>query len=410
MAPVKRKQHRVIWTGFGPFGDGEGRIAVNPSQRLVDRLEAEFEDDTFRLVNVSMTDAKKCVEALKMEADTVCVHLGVAADYGKVTLERRAQNETVFRCKDEEGCQPESGAVDDQGPKAMATTIDLEEIKKILGAKDLEVDVSDDAGLFVCNYLYYKSLRESETKENCWSLFVHVPPFATVPEETQLEILRELRALLVKPPNQGPAMPSMPLDLETDSAADPLFLKKKTDDVLVAANLIALGVSDQDAQRAIAGGSTTVDEALDWLFSNQLTDEEEKTVVVKPKEKNKSLSTTETKLVLVVRSDLGMSRGKISAQCCHAALGANRAVAENRPALAIQWLAAGEKTVVLSASGNSFDTLEAKARDAKVPTYLVRDAGKTEVEPNTATVLAVGPDFSETIDTITGHLSLLADD
>jgi PTH2 family peptidyl-tRNA hydrolase len=30
------------------------------------------------------------------------------------------------------------------------------------------------------------------------------------------------------------------------------------------------------------------------------------------------------KLVLLVRNDLGMSPGKIAAQCCHAALGAQR--------------------------------------------------------------------------------------
>jgi PTH2 family peptidyl-tRNA hydrolase len=38
---------------------------------------------------------------------------------------------------------------------------------------------------------------------------------------------------------------------------------------------------------------------------------------------------------------------------------------------------------------------------------LIRDAGRTQIEPNSKTVLAIGPAPAREIDRITGHLKLL---
>ena len=48
-----------------------------------------------------------------------------------------------------------------------------------------------------------------------------------------------------------------------------------------------------------------------------------------------------------------------------------------------------------------------KADSAGLITCLIHDAGRTEVEPNTATCCAIGPDIAQKIDQITGHLKLL---
>jgi pyrrolidone-carboxylate peptidase len=57
------------------------------------------------------------------------------------------------------------------------------------------VKISGDAGLFVCNYTYYNSLRVAQT--NKWhSLFVHVPPFAVIPADTQLRFAANLLDVL----------------------------------------------------------------------------------------------------------------------------------------------------------------------------------------------------------------------
>jgi len=51
--------------------------------------------------------------------------------------------------------------------------------------------------------------------------------------------------------------------------------------------------------------------------------------------------------------------------------------------------------------------IEVKAKAAGLPTYLVIDAGRTQVAPNTATVLAVGPASGKLLNKLTGHLKLM---
>jgi PTH2 family peptidyl-tRNA hydrolase len=95
------------------------------------------------------------------------------------------------------------------------------------------------------------------------------------------------------------------------------------------------------------------------------------------------------KLALVVRTDLGMSVGKISSQCVHAAVAASRiAVPENRKG----WFDSCEVTVVLAADSEAtmYETYQ-KATRSGVPAYAWVDVGRTEVMPNTVTVLAIGP-------------------
>lgn len=54
---------------------------------------------------------------------------------------------------------------------------------------------SDDAGRFVCNYVYYHSLRFAE-QNMMKSLFVHVPLFLTIDEETQMQFVASLLEVL----------------------------------------------------------------------------------------------------------------------------------------------------------------------------------------------------------------------
>ena len=44
---------------------------------------------------------------------------------------------------------------------------------------------SDNAGMYVCNYIYYKSLEVFQEKKNVFSLFLHVGKFEDLSKETQ---------------------------------------------------------------------------------------------------------------------------------------------------------------------------------------------------------------------------------
>jgi PTH2 family peptidyl-tRNA hydrolase len=116
--------------------------------------------------------------------------------------------------------------------------------------------------------------------------------------------------------------------------------------------------------------------------------------------------TMAVKLALVVRTDLGMGRGKIAAQVAHAAVAAVLATSRSRDFAA--WLAEGQPKVVLKvASADQLLDVARRARAAGLPVELIQDAGRTQVVPGTVTCCAVGPADSARLDPVTAELSLL---
>ncbi|XP_040375179.1 pyrrolidone-carboxylate peptidase isoform X2 [Rosa chinensis] len=124
----------------------------------------------------------------------VWLHLGVNSGAMKFAIERQAVNEATFRCPDEFGWQPQQFPIieaDGEISRARETSCSIDAILKILKKKGFDVAVSDDAGRFVCNYVYYHSLRFAEEKGHK-SLFVHVPLFSRIDEETQMRFVASL--------------------------------------------------------------------------------------------------------------------------------------------------------------------------------------------------------------------------
>ncbi len=114
------------------------------------------------------------------------------------------------------------------------------------------------------------------------------------------------------------------------------------------------------------------------------------------------------KLVVAVRSDLELSRGKLAVQVAHAAvMAALDAKARHRKAFS-DWYDEGQKKVVVKAEDlQELHLLQNKARSLGLTTALVEDAGLTELPPGTVTCLAVGPGPNEVVDQVTGHLKLV---
>lgn len=111
------------------------------------------------------------------------------------------------------------------------------------------------------------------------------------------------------------------------------------------------------------------------------------------------------KLVLVVRKDLRMGVGKIAAQCSHASV---MAYQKSGRITLLQWALSGHKKIVLGCPNEqALNDIRDKAKQHCLLTNTVHDAGLTQVEPNTVTVLAIGPANETAIDQITGQLSLL---
>eukprot|EP00899_Mesostigma_viride_P027949 jgi/Mesvir1/8339/Mv12600-RA.1 len=111
--------------------------------------------------------------------------------------------------------------------------------------------------------------------------------------------------------------------------------------------------------------------------------------------------------ILVVRQDLKMGKGKIAAQCCHAAVGVFEKM-QQRPQLLRRWQQCGQAKVVVKCDTEAeLLQLHEEARSLLLPTYVVQDAGRTQIAAGSLTVLAIGPAPVDVLNTVTSHLKLM---
>uniref|UniRef100_A0A452ZKP6 peptidyl-tRNA hydrolase n=2 Tax=Aegilops tauschii subsp. strangulata TaxID=200361 RepID=A0A452ZKP6_AEGTS len=110
----------------------------------------------------------------------------------------------------------------------------------------------------------------------------------------------------------------------------------------------------------------------------------------------------ELKMVLVVRQDLKMGAGKIASQCAHAATGLYADLLASNRVLLRQWEQFGP-----CKNQQEMNRIKETAEHRGIPTFIVADAGRTQVVAGSKTVLAVGPGRKADIDSVTGKLRLL---
>lgn len=114
------------------------------------------------------------------------------------------------------------------------------------------------------------------------------------------------------------------------------------------------------------------------------------------------------KQVICVRDDLDLSPGKLAVQVAHGAVDAALAAKADRKEWFAAWRRGGKtKVCVRVPDEEALHELQVQARAAAIPHSLVRDAGRTEVEPGTVTALALGPAPEEVLDPLTRSLTLM---
>lgn len=112
------------------------------------------------------------------------------------------------------------------------------------------------------------------------------------------------------------------------------------------------------------------------------------------------------KQAILIRKDLKMSKGKMSAQAAHAS---TDALLKSHKDDIQKWKDQGMKKVILGVdSKEEILKLKIHAQDAGLVAVIIADAGRTELAPGTVTAVGIGPDVEEKIDRITGHLKLIS--
>ncbi|MFQ3343559.1 MAG: peptidyl-tRNA hydrolase Pth2 [Candidatus Poseidoniales archaeon] len=116
----------------------------------------------------------------------------------------------------------------------------------------------------------------------------------------------------------------------------------------------------------------------------------------------------ETTMILVTRSDLNLSKGKLAAQCSHATAECILKAKRQSPTILEKYLKSGARKIVCSVSSlDSLKRIFGEAKEAGLICHMVTDAGHTEIPSGTVTVVGIGPGIRNSIDQITSSLPLL---
>jgi pyroglutamyl-peptidase len=167
---------KILMTGFDPFG-GE---AVNPALEAVKALDGRVLGDTRICVLEVPTVRVKCVERVVQAIEdldpfaVICV--GQAGGRAEITPERVAINVDDFRIKDNEGNQPVDEPIDPEGPSAYFSTLPIKAMVEAMRSKGIPSSVSNTAGTFVCNHLFYGLMRHLDLEgKGRMGGFIHIP-------------------------------------------------------------------------------------------------------------------------------------------------------------------------------------------------------------------------------------------
>ncbi|GBG24909.1 Pyroglutamyl-peptidase 1 [Hondaea fermentalgiana] len=185
----------LVLTGFGKFAG----VPENPTTQLVAELQQRRPELLTRVLETSMVGVRQGLDELDaslaardvLPADAIWVHLGVYSSSKTFRLEHKAYNEADFRVPDERGESPSHAKIIPDGAPNLSCGFDLDalcsDVRSSVGIK-ARVNVTDDPGRFVCNYVYYSSLA----RHGPHVLFVHVPSLATAPPAVHLEVVESI--------------------------------------------------------------------------------------------------------------------------------------------------------------------------------------------------------------------------
>ena len=114
------------------------------------------------------------------------------------------------------------------------------------------------------------------------------------------------------------------------------------------------------------------------------------------------------KQVIVFRSDLNLSKGKIAAQAGHAAVSSAEEARKRHRGWWDAWLYEGQRKIAVKVKDeDALLELEEAAKELGLPNALIVDRGLTEIPPDTVTCLGIGPAPEGLVDKLTGELPLL---
>jgi len=163
LGPAVGRFPTVLVTGFDRFGSND----VNPSWMAVQALHGR-QIGGHRIVGAQLPTAfGHSLEALRdlllRHRPALAICTGLAGGRGALSLERVAININDARIPDNTGAQPVDTPIVAGGPAAYFTTLPIKAMLANLLDAGINAEVSQTAGTFVCNHVFYGLMHDLAT-------------------------------------------------------------------------------------------------------------------------------------------------------------------------------------------------------------------------------------------------------
>jgi pyroglutamyl-peptidase len=166
---------KALVTGFEPFGGESVNPALEAVLRLPPRLDA-LEIATASLPSVFGRALAALEDALVATRPDIVLCVGQAGGRTELSLERVAINVDDARIPDNDGQQPLGRPVVAGGPAAYFASLPIKAAVRALREAGLPAAVSNTAGTFVCNHVFYGLMHLAASRHlPLRGGFLHVP-------------------------------------------------------------------------------------------------------------------------------------------------------------------------------------------------------------------------------------------
>src|SRR4051795_13051500 len=166
---------KALVTGFEPFGDDPINPALDALPCLPGRL-GDVEIATWTLPTVFGRSLDALDAALAATRPDLVLCVGQAGGRAALSLERVAINVDDARIPDNAGQQPIDRAIVAGGPAAYFATLPIKAAAAALRTAGLPAVVSNTAGTFVCNHVFYGLMHLAASRRpRLRGGFLHVP-------------------------------------------------------------------------------------------------------------------------------------------------------------------------------------------------------------------------------------------
>lgn len=166
---------KILVTGFDPFGDDKINPAIEAVKRLPDTIKGA-KIIKLEIPTVFNKSAQVVHQAIVKEQPDYVLNVGQAGGRSALTPERVAININDGRIPDNDGYQPLDEPIQLDGDTAYFTQLPIKAMAKAIRAAGLPAIVSNTAGTYVCNHIFYQ-VQYMRAKEfpKLKAGFIHIP-------------------------------------------------------------------------------------------------------------------------------------------------------------------------------------------------------------------------------------------